>query len=83
MEEDEHAVDPPPASLPVVVVRTPARVFGSMKPVPASTFCARIDPELWIKPFVLYARRIRVAKEQWTVELLPLLDDGPFRGVID
>ena len=89
MAEDEHAADteggegggtPSPVS-PVVAVRAPEYLVRSSLRPPAR-FTPGTDLELWIKCFELYVRRIGVAKEQWTVELLPLLDDAPFR-VID
>ena len=89
MAEDEHVSDteggrgggtPSPAS-PVIAVRAPEySVRSSLRP--PARFTPGTDLELWIKRFELYVRRIGVAKEQWTVELLPLLDDAPFR-VID
>ena len=89
MAKDEHASDteggggggtPSPAS-PAIAVRAPEYSVRSSLP-PSARFTPGTDLELWIKRFELYVRRIGVAKEQWTVELLPLLDDAPFR-VID
>ena len=33
------------------------------------------------KRFELYARQVKIAEDQWTGEVLPLLDDEPFRLV--
>ena len=49
---------------------------------PPARFTPGTDLELWIKCFDLYGRRIGVPKKQWTVKILPLLDNAPFR-VID
>ena len=46
---------------------------------------ARLSPEsdldLWLKCFEKYVKQTKIAKEQWTGELLPLLEDEPFRVV--
>ena len=39
------------------------------------------DFGLWLKRFELYAKRAALPKEQWTRELVPLLEDEPFRVV--
>ena len=63
-----------------VLVGTEATVRMSMRP--PSRFTSGADFELWLKCFELYVKRAEFPKEQWTRELLPLLDDEPFR-VID
>jgi hypothetical protein len=46
---------------------------------------ARFSPEsyldLWLKRFEKYMKQTKIPKEQWTGELLPLLEDEPFRVV--
>ena len=65
----------------MVTVRAPEYSVRSSLRLPAR-FTPGTDLELWIKCFELYVRRIGVPKKQWTVKILPLLDDAPFR-VID
>ena len=48
---------------------------------PPSRFSAGADLVLWRKRFELYARQAKIAEDQWTGEVLPLLDDEPFRLV--
>ena len=48
---------------------------------PPSRFSAGTDLVLWRKRFELYARQARIAEDQWTGEVLSLLDDEPFRLV--
>ena len=65
----------------IVTVRPPNYAIRTSLRPPVR-FTPGTDLELWMKQFELYVKRIGVAKEQWTRELLPLLDDEPFR-VID
>ena len=46
-----------------------------------SRFSAGADLVLWRKRFELYARQAKIADDQWTGVVLPLLDDEPFRLV--
>ena len=48
---------------------------------PPSRFTGGTDLILWLKRFEMYVRKVKVDESQWTSELLPLLDDGPFRVV--
>ena len=48
---------------------------------PPSRFASGGDFELWLKHFKLYAKRAAFPKEQWTNELVPLLEDEPFQVV--
>ena len=48
---------------------------------PPSRFSAGADLVLWHKRFELYACQAKIAEDQWTGEVLPLLDDEPFRLV--
>ena len=47
-----------------------------------SRFIGGTDLVLWLKCFKMYVRKVKVDESQWTSELLPLLDDGPFRVVL-
>lgn len=63
---------------------TPQIVRMSLRP-PAQ-FSPGDDLELWLTRFEMYVKQ--TAKEQWTGELLPLLDDEPFwmiaqQGLVD
>lgn len=44
-------------------------------------FSPESDLDSWLKRFEKYVKQIKIPKEQWTDELLPLLDDKPFRVV--
>ena len=82
--EVRPSADPPPPVLPMpahsrVVLGTEATVRMSMRP--PSRFAAGGGFELWLKRFELYAKRAAFPKEQWTKELIPLLEDEPFRVV--
>jgi hypothetical protein len=71
--------DPPPS---IVTGRPPDyAIRRSLRP--PVRFTPGADLELWIKWFEMYVRCVGVAKEQWTRELLPLLDDEPFRIIIN
>ena len=48
---------------------------------PPARFSPESDLDLWLKRFEKYVKQIKISKEQWTGELLPLLDDEPFRVV--
>ena len=48
---------------------------------PPSRFTGGTDLILWLKRFEMYVHKVKVDESQWTSELLPLLDDGPFRVV--
>ena len=48
---------------------------------PPSRYSGGTDLVLWLKRFEMYVRKAQVDVSQWTGELLPLLDDGPFRVV--
>lgn len=45
-------------------------------------FSPGADLELWITRFEMYLKQAKIAEEQWTGELLPMLDDEPFRTVL-
>ena len=45
-------------------------------------FSATSDLALWLRRFELYAHQARISTEQWVAELLSLLDDEPFRVVL-
>ena len=81
-EEDPPPTDDPPAVLTgaaaaVATERQPLRV--SMRP--PVRYSAGADIELWLTRFELYVRELGIAQNQWTRELLPLLEDEPFRVV--
>ena len=59
-----------PAAQPIVKM--------SLRP---ARFSPESDLDLWLKRFEKYVKQIKIPKEQWTGELLPLLDDEPFRVV--
>lgn len=46
---------------------------------PSSRFSPGSDLDLWLKRFEMYVKQNKFAEDQWTGELLPLLDDEPFR----
>ena len=48
---------------------------------PPSRFTGGTNLILWLKRFEMYVRKVKIDESQWTSELLPLLDDGPFRVV--
>ena len=50
----------------------------SLRPARFSPGC---DLELWLKWFEMYIKQARIPEEQWTGELLPLLNDEPFRVI--
>ena len=55
---------------------------------PPARFSPESDLDLWLKRFEKYVKPIKIPKEQWTGELLLLLDDEPFmvvtqQGLID
>ena len=52
----------------------------SLRPPPRFTPGADLD--LWITRFEMYLKQAKIAEEQWTAELLPMLDDEPFRTVL-
>ena len=39
------------------------------------------DLDLWLIRFQMYVKQTSIAQERWTSELLPLLDDEPFRTI--
>ena len=52
----------------------------SLRPTPR--FAPGTDLDLWITRFEMYLKQANIAEDQWTVELLPMLDDEPFRTVL-
>ena len=48
---------------------------------PPVRFSAMGDLALWLTRFEMYVRRAGIPEDQWTSELLPLLEDEPFRLV--
>ena len=48
---------------------------------PPSRFSPGSDLDLWLKRFEMYVKQAKISEEQWTCELLPLLDDEPFRMI--
>ncbi len=85
MADEEHrSADPPVVPGPTpppsrVVLGSEATVRMSMRP--PSRFASGGDFGLWLKRFELYAKRAAFPKEHWTRELVPLLEDEPFRVV--
>ena len=55
-------------------------VWMSLHPPPR--FTPGTDLDLWITRFEMYLKQANTAEDQWTVELLPMLDDEPFRTVL-
>ena len=74
-------VPTPSGSHSRVVLGTEATVRMSTCMRPPSRFASGGDFELWLKRFALYAKRAAFPREQWTRELVPLLEDEPFRVV--
>ena len=66
----------PPASSPLGSAQV---VRMSLHPPPC--FPPGGDLDLWLKRFKMYVKHPKIAQEQWTSELLPLLDDEPFRTI--
>ena len=52
----------------------------SLRPPPR--FAPGTDLDLWITRFEMYLKQANTAEDQWTVKLLPMLDDEPFRTVL-
>ena len=48
---------------------------------PPVRFSPGSDFEIWFTRFEMYVKQAKIPEEQWTGELLPLLDDGPFRVI--
>ena len=48
---------------------------------PLGRFSRGNDLDLWLKQFEKYVEQTKIPPEQWTGELLPLLEDEPFRVV--
>ena len=48
---------------------------------PPSRFSPGGDLDLWLKRFEKYLKQTKIAEDRWTSELLPLLDDEPFRKI--
>ena len=48
---------------------------------PPARFSPGSDLDLWLKRFEKYVEQTKIPQEQWTGELLPLLEDEPFRVV--
>ena len=48
---------------------------------PPVRFSAKGDLALWLTRFEMYVQRAGIPEDQWTSELLPLLEDEPFRLV--
>ena len=48
---------------------------------PPARFSPGSNLELWLRRFEMYVKQTKIPEEQWTGELLPLLDDGPFRVI--
>ena len=49
---------------------------------PPPRFAEKTDLPLWLTRFELYVRQAKIPEEQWTCELLPLLEGVPFRIVL-
>ena len=47
---------------------------------PPPRFTPGADLDLWITRFEMYLKQAKIAEEQWTAELLPMLDDELFRS---
>ena len=47
---------------------------------PPARFSPGSDLELWLRRFEMYVKQTKIPEEQWTGELLPLLDE-PFRVI--
>ena len=48
---------------------------------PPVRYAAGADFNLWSVRFELYVKEANIPEERWTKELLPLLEDEPFRTV--
>ena len=48
---------------------------------PPARFAVGTDFTLWRSRFELYVKQVKLAEDQWVSELLPLLEDEPFRIV--
>ena len=81
-KEQNMEVDGDSSSMRDTAVPTDSReliqtVRMSLQPPPR--FAEGTDLVLWLKRFEMYVRKIEVDENQWSSELLPLLEDGPFR----
>ena len=61
------------------VIREPQVVRMSRRPPPR--FSEKTDLPLWLTRFELYVRQVKIPEDQWTCELISLLEDVPFRIV--
>ena len=51
-------------------------VVQAIHPLPR--FSPGVDLDLWITRFAMYLKQTNIAEDQWTAELLPMLNDEPF-----
>ena len=58
-----------------------AQLIVRMSLRPPARFSPGSDLDLWLKWFEKYVEQTKIPQEQWTGELLPLLEDEPFRVV--
>ena len=85
-ENTEGNSSPPPTPLVPetgrgrLVVATPDTMRMSQRP--PMRFSSGADLELWLKRFELYARQTSIPDAQWSRELISLLEDEPFRVVV-
>ena len=70
---ESHETQAVARELPMQVVRMSRR--------PPPRFAEKTDLPLWLTRFELNVRQAKIPEEQWTCELLPLLEDVPFRIV--
>ena len=73
---DDEGPQPPTAAAPTAPT---APVRMSVRPPPK--FSASADLQLWLLRFELYVREANISAAQRVKELLPLLEDEPFRVV--
>ena len=81
-ETTEGGPRPPPTpEVPCeqLVVATPETMRMNQRP--PMWFSSGSDLELWLKRFEPYAKQTSVPEEQWSKELISLLEDEPFRVV--
>ena len=74
----EESVTTENAETPAVV-REQQVVRMSRRPPPR--FSEKTDLPLWLMRFELYVRQVKIPEDQWTCELVSLLEDAPFRIV--
>ena len=61
------------------VVREQQVVRMTRRPPPR--FSEKTDLPLWLTRFEVFVRQVRIPEDQWTCELVSLLEDAPFRIV--